>query len=203
MSNGTARTLPEPVDVGRRAAEILAAIETDPDCQRLRRSALLYESCWATHNGYVLISNWNQDTDAPLLFDEALRVLALKTAVWELTGEDETAAELQIAAPVDEMVHAVLAQYTLCQRMTARLGIAFIHMTDRERFGWRPGDYTHQCYASAGWGGLNRRYWIDADEVAARLAILGRRYDSIGIIDFGKSHGIDFAGERAALLLAG
>lgn len=199
----TSRPLPEPTAVASRAVEILDLIEGDPDCERLRRSALLYESCWATHNGYVLISRWDQDTDAPPLFDEALRVLALKTAVWELTGEDETAAELQIAAPVDEMVHAILAQYTLCQRMTARLGIAFVHMTDQERFGWRPGDYTEACYKAAGWGDLNGRYWIGAEETGHRLTILGERYQSVGIHGFGRSHEIDFAVEKAALLLAG
>jgi hypothetical protein len=47
-----------------------------------------------------------------------------------------------VSAPVDEMVHAVLAQYTLCQTMTAKLRIRFVHMTDQERFGWRRGDYT-------------------------------------------------------------
>ena len=199
----TAQNLPEPAAVARRAVEVLNLIESDPDCERLRRSALLYESCWATHNGYVLISEWDQDTDAPVLFGEALRMLCLKTAVWELSGEDEAAAELQMSAPVDEMVHAILAQYTLCQRMTARLGICFVHMTDQERFGWQPGDYSEQCYTAAGWGELNDRYWIGAQETNRRLAILDDRYRSVGIHSFGRSHEIDFAEENAALLLAG
>lgn len=88
-------------------------------------------------------------------------MLALKTAVFELTCGDEEAAELEISAPVDEMVHATLAQYTLCQTMTAKLGIQFVHMTDQERFGYRVGGYADQCYTAAGWGEPNRRYWLD------------------------------------------
>ena len=46
----------------------------------------------------------------------------------------------------------MLAQYTLCVQLTERLGIRFVHMTDRERFGYRPGGYAHQYYLAAGWG---------------------------------------------------
>jgi hypothetical protein len=87
-------------------------------------------------------------------------VLCLKTAVYELTGGDEHAAELIVAAPVDEMVHAVLAQHTLCVRMTTRLGIRFVHMTDRERFGYRKGEYTYRAYVAAGWGEPNERLQV-------------------------------------------
>ena len=45
--------------------------------------------------------------DTPQLFEEAIRVLTLKTAVFELSGGNEHAAELEIGAPVDKMVHAV------------------------------------------------------------------------------------------------
>jgi hypothetical protein len=119
-------------------------------------------------------------------------VLTLKSAVFELTGGHEEAAELVVSAPVDEMVHAVLAQYTLCQIMTQRLGIRFVHMTDRERFGWHRGDYTHQCYTAAGWGEPDPRYWIDATETYRRLKILNRRYVSVGIHNAGRKHDITF-----------
>jgi hypothetical protein len=119
-------------------------------------------------------------------------VLALKTAVWEQSDGDEQMAELEISAPVDEMVHAVLAQYTLCQSMTATLGIQFVHMTDQERFTYTAGGYTDQCYTAAGWGEPNRRYWLDRDEMGRRLDILGAKYESVGIQAEGRSHQFGF-----------
>jgi hypothetical protein len=65
-------------------------------------------------------------------------------------------------------------------------------MTDRERFGWRRGDYTHQCYTAAGWGEPNPRYWIDADETKRRHKILNSRYQTVGIDRDGRAHDIDF-----------
>ncbi len=195
-------TLPAPAEVGARAAQILAAIEQSEEFDRLEESSKKYSDCWGTFTGYPMISHWDQDADKGPLFREALRVLALKTAVFELTDGDEHAAELEISAPVDEMVHAVLAQYTLCQQMTGRLGIRFVHMTDQERFAYRIGGYADECYAAAGWGEPDRRYWLDRDEMIQRLAILGQRYTSIGLARDGSSHGIDFAAEAAKLTLA-
>lgn len=190
---------PEPVAVGHRAAQIIDMIRSSEEYDRLRRSSEKYEDCWATFTGYPLISRYDLALDASPLFEEALRVLCLKTAVFELTGGDEQLAELVVSAPVDEMVHAVLAQYTLCQLMTTRLGIRFVHMTDQEQFGWRRGDYTHQCYLAAGWGEPNPRYWIDAAETDRRLAILSTRYEGIGIHGGGRRHDLDFAEPELAL----
>ena len=192
------QVLPAPAEVGRRAAQILSSIEATDEFTRLERSSQAYTDCWATFTGFPLIANWNLTTDTPPLFEEALRVLALKTAVYELSAGDEYAAELEISAPVDEMVHAVLAQYTLCQQMTSRLGIQFIHMTDQERFSYQAGRYTDQCYAAAGWGEQNRRYWIDRDEMGRRLDFLGARYESIGIQAEGRSHRFAFAASADA-----
>ncbi|WP_308440038.1 hypothetical protein [Virgisporangium aliadipatigenens] len=199
----TMTTLPAPAEVAARANDILDALKAHPDYERLGDSARRYTDCWATFTGYPIIASWNLDTDTGPLFDEAMRVLALKSAVFELTDGDEHAAELVVSAPVDEMVHAVLAQYTLCQRMTAALGIRFVHMTDQERFGWNPGDYTHRCYLAAGWGEPNPRYWIDAATTRSRLQILNQRYATVGIGRDGRSHSIDFTGEAARLVLAG
>lgn len=189
--------------VGARAAQILAAIKCSDEYDRLEVSTRKYPSCWATFTGYPLVTKWNLETDAAPLIEEGLRVLALKTAVFELTGGDEQAAELEISAPVDEMVHAILAQYTLCQTMTAKLGIRFVHMTDQERFSYRVGGYTDRCYQAAAWGEPNRRYWLDSAEMGVRLSILAARYAGIGISAQGTSHDIDFAQEKAKLLLAG
>ena len=158
--------LPAPAAVGERAAQILTAIEEHPLYRRLKQSSTKYTDCWGTFTGYPLISEWDLQKDAEPLFTEAMRVLALKTAVYELTVGDEHAAELECSAPVDEMVHAVLVQYTLCQQLTASLGITFVHMTDQERFNYRHDGYTDRCYAAAGWGAQDRRYWIDLDEMA-------------------------------------
>ena len=108
--------------------------------------------------------------------------------MYELTGGDEHAAELEVSAPVDEMVHAVLAQYTLCQQMTRKLGIEFVHMTDMERFTYAAGGYTDQCYVAAGWGEPDRRYWLDRTEMGRRLDYLGGLYESIGFQAEGRSH---------------
>jgi hypothetical protein len=203
MSNGTARTLPDPAAVGRRAVEILNLIEAADEYPRLEESTRFYPDCWATFTGYPIIARFDLERDAGPLFVEAMRVLALKAAVFELSHGDEHVAELVVSAPVDEMVHAVLAQYTLCQSMTERLGIRFVHMTDQERFGWERGDYTHECYRAAGWGEPDGRYWIDDAETRRRHQVLFARYESIGIHGGGRSHGIDFAAESAELVAAG
>ncbi|MEU7907216.1 hypothetical protein [Actinoplanes sp. NPDC049118] len=185
-------TIPTPVEVGHRAGKILDGIKATEEFGRLERSSKEYSDCWATFTGYPLIANWSLAADTPPLFEEAIRVLALKTAVFELSDGDEQTAELEISAPVDEMVHAVLAQYTLCQAMTEKLGIRFIHMTDQERFSYEIDGYTDQCYRAAGWGEPNRRYWLDRTETGRRLDILGAKYESIGIQAEGRSHCFTF-----------
>jgi len=166
---------PDPQSVGGRAAAILAASRSDLDFERLTSSTSLYASCWSTFTGYPIVCEFDLDTDTAPLFAEALKVLALKAAIYELTDGDEDAAELVVSAPVDEMVHAVLAQHTLVVQVQLRLGIEFVHMTDRERFGWMAGDYTEQCYRAAGWGDPPARYWIGAEETARRMRVLDAR----------------------------
>src|SRR5262245_40586778 len=53
----------DPYPTGRRAAEILDAVEAHPLFERLRTSTLAYPTCWATFTGYPLISEWDIDTD--------------------------------------------------------------------------------------------------------------------------------------------
>ncbi len=196
-------TLPDPQAVGDRADAILGAIMTDEDFKRLVSSTSLYASCWSTFTGYPIVANFDLDTDTQPLLSEALKVLALKAAVFELTDGDETAAELLVPAPVDEMVHAVLAQHTLVVQLQHRLGVALVHMTDRERFGWETGDYTEHCYRAAGWDDPPARYWIPAGEAARRLAILDARYRSIGVTGGGRRVAVDFDTEPEATALAG
>jgi hypothetical protein len=186
------KTMPDVAAVGRRAAQILALVQVDEEYPRLESSSLRYNDDWTTFTGFALVSQFDLTNDAPPLLREALRVLALKTAVLELSGGDEAAAELLVPAPVDEMVHAVLAQHTLVVRLTARLGIQWVHMTDKEKFGWCPGDYTEQVYRAAGFGDPDPRYWLAAAECKRRLGILAPRYTGIGFTAMGRRSIIDF-----------
>lgn len=185
---------PEPAVIGERAAELYDQIQSDLAFGRLVASSQLYAECWATYSGYSIIAEWDQDTDKAPLFDEGLKVLAMKAAVWEATDGDETAAELDVAAPVDEMVHAILAQTNLLRELAERIGFTAVHMTDREDFVWEPGDYTSAVYAAAGWGTMPERYWIGATEARRRQQELNVRLAEIGIGPQGRNHGLTFEG---------
>ena len=180
------------VKAGRRAAQILAEIEAHPAYERLTGSSMRYVDCWATFTGYPVVSRWDLATDAAPLLTEALRVLALKAAVFELTDGDEQAAELLVPGPIDEMVHAVLAQFTVMTRIQTDIGVTFPHATEHESFSYCRSCITDALYAAAGWGEQPLRYWLDAAEVGRRLAILDQHYTEAGIRGRGRSHDLDF-----------
>lgn len=182
----------DPNVVGRRAADILGQMQKHQGYGRLKSSSMRYTDCWATFTGYPTLSRWSLERDAGPLLDEALKVLALKAAVYEITGGDEEAAELLVSAPVDEMIHAVLAQFTVMTGMQRDLGVTFPHATDKEDFSYSRGCDTDTFYAAAGWGEQPLRYWLDSAEVGRRLAILNARYNLAGIGTDGRSHDIDF-----------
>jgi hypothetical protein len=186
------KTMPEASAVGEQAAEILRAIEAHPGYERLTSSSMKYTDCWATFTGYPLICEWDLDRDAGPLLTEALRVLALKAAVFDLTDGDEAAAELLVSSPVDEMIHAVLAQFTVMSQMQADLGVVFPHATELERFDYTRGCVTDEYYAAAGWGAQPLRYWLDAAEVERRMEILNRHYHGAGFAPSGRAHQITF-----------
>lgn len=71
---------PDPHTAGRRAAEILNAIEAHPDFPRFRLSTLAYPDCWSAFTGYPIIAEWDLDADGERLFVEALRTMAMKAA---------------------------------------------------------------------------------------------------------------------------
>jgi len=181
-----------PAEAGRRAAQILTAMQDHPSYERLNSSSMKYSTCWATFTGYPTIAEWSLERDAGPLLAEALRVLALKAAVFDLTGGDEEAAELLVPAPVDEMIHAVLAQFTLMTRMQADLDVTFPHATELERFTYTRGCVTDTFYAAAGWGEQPSRYWLDSAEVNRRIGILNHRYAAAGFGRDGRSHDLDF-----------
>ncbi|WP_405795495.1 hypothetical protein [Streptomyces sp. NBC_01506] len=180
---------PAPEQVAGRAQEIFAALEADPEFGRLWASCAKYNKDWDDFYGYPIIPDYNAEGDAPALFVETLRAMAMKSAVYELTNGDETAAELPVSVPVDTMSHALMAQFTLMCRIQKRAGIQFVHMTDLEEGvgggTWDHGDYTHQVYKAA-FGDLNDRYWIGAAETERRRAVLDTVYAGIGVTDRGK-----------------
>ena len=116
------------------------------------------------------LGQWDPDRDAEPLLTEALLV----------------------PAPVDEMVHAVLAQFTVMSRMQDDLELVFPHATELERFDYTRGCLTDTYYAAAGWGEQPLRYWLDTAEVERRLAILNAHYERAGIGQDGRSHNLDF-----------
>jgi hypothetical protein len=193
------------VEAGQRAAEILDSIKRHADYERLTGSSMRYVDCWATFTGYPVLSRWDLATDPGPLLVEALRVLALKAAVFELTDGDEEAAELLVPGPIDEMVHAVLAQFTVMTRIQRDLNVTFPHATEHESFAYSRGCATDMLYEAAGWGEQPLRYWLDATEVNRRLAILGEHYADAGIEAHGRRHDLDFevTCEDAAALTAG
>lgn len=187
----TLTALPTASEVATSAKAYYTALTEHPEFDHLRRSTWMYVDCWATHTGYTIICGWNMDKDKGPLFEEAIRVLCLKGAVHQLTG-DVKLAELLVPSPVDEMVHAIIAQATLLSTMARDIGLVPVHMTENEEFGWTTGDITDQYYRAT-WGETPpKRYWIPADEAARRLLELKGRYESAGINGLGRSHNLTF-----------
>ena len=188
-------TRPAPEKVAVRAREIHAAIESDPEFERLWQTCAQYSSDWDDFYGYPIIVDYDAIGDAPALFKETIRAMAMKAAVFDLTGGDEKAAELPVSVPVDTMSHALMAQFTLLCRMQERQGIQFVHMTDMEEGDgggtWDYGDYTHQIYKAA-FGDLNSRFWIGRDETERRRQVLDQVYAEIGVSERGKKVAISF-----------
>lgn len=188
--------LPATRVVADAAKAILDGIKGDHEFPAFETATLEYSNDWQCFTGFPVVERWHLETDAPALFEEGLRALALKAAVHALTA-DERAAEIPIAVPVDEMTHAMLAQAQLLGRIADARGISIIHQTDQEHTDYRAGGYTHDCYRSA-WGEPPVRYWLDHEEVERRRDVLSRLYDSIGMGRSGREHQIDFAKPVAA-----
>lgn len=185
---------PAPEAVAERAQDIRAAWLADEEMTTVLKGCAQYGSDWDDFYGGPLISTYSVERDAAALLQDAVRVMALKTAVYEMTG-DELAAELPVPVPVDVTCHALCAQITALSRIQARTGHLFVHSTVNEHTNatpWRLGDYTHQAYRAA-YGAVDERYWIDADEAERRREVLDERYASIGITDRGMTSAIDYA----------
>ncbi|MGA5033357.1 hypothetical protein ACPB8P_22690 [Streptomyces cellulosae] len=187
-------TRPEPRVVAQRALEILDAWMGDPEMGTVLDGCKKYSSDWSDDYGQFLIPNYSVERDAVSLIDDAVRVIALKSAVYELTG-DEVAAELPVSVPVDVSVHALTAQFTALSRVQQRTGRLFVHSTVNEHVvgtPWDVGDYRQQAYEAA-FGPVDERYWIGAAEAERRRRVLDERYESIGITERGMASEIAFA----------
>ncbi|MEU3461273.1 hypothetical protein ABZ721_15160 [Streptomyces sp. NPDC006733] len=187
----TPTVLPHPHLVADLAVNILQRLEDDTEFSAFHQASLTGADARQCFTGFPVISHWKLEDDAPRLFTEALRALALKAAVYALT-EDEQAAEIAIAVPVDEMTHAMLAQPQLLHRIADCHAVTIIHQTDQEHTDYRPGDYTHRCYTVA-WGEPPARYWLDHEQVEANRRHLADLYQSIGPGRSGREHTITFA----------
>lgn len=182
--------MPAPELVAEGAVQVLALLQGDPEFDAFRNASLAYSDDWQCFTGFPVVSNWSLESDAAPLFEEGIKALALKAAVFALTNNDQ-AAEIAIAVPVDEMTHAMLAQTQLLHRIASRYGITVIHQTDQEHTDYEPGDYTHQCYVRA-WGEPPTRYWLSHKEVERRRGHLAALYTSIGMGRSGREHSIAF-----------
>ncbi|GGV29067.1 hypothetical protein GCM10010260_81940 [Streptomyces filipinensis] len=183
-------TMPTPAQTATRAKAVLAAVLADEEFGAFEAATLEYSSDWQCFTGFPVIERWSLDTDKGPLFTEGLRALALKAAVFGLTG-DEHLAEVAVAVPVDEMTHAMIAQPQLFARIADRTGFKLIHQTDQEHTDYEVGDFTHRAYRLA-WGEPPARYWLPKGEVDRRVTILTERYAAIGMDRAGREHDIAF-----------
>ncbi|GAA2770519.1 hypothetical protein [Streptomyces showdoensis] len=184
---------PAPETAAAHARTIHAAWLADPEMRTVLDGCAKYSSDWDDFYGGPLVSEYSVARDAKHLLDGALKVMALKSAVYELTG-DELAAELPVPVPLDVTTHALCAQFTALSRVQARTGHLFVHSTVNEHTvetPWRAGDYTHQAYRQA-FGPVDERYWIDAPEAERRRNILDAKYASIGITDRGMTSAVAY-----------
>ncbi|WP_370417310.1 hypothetical protein AB8O64_01135 [Streptomyces sp. QH1-20] len=180
--------LPDVREVAEGAQQVLKGIEADGEYERLRVAALA--STEVSFAGFPLISRWDAARDCGPLFTEALRAVALRASVLVLTIDDE-ASHLAVPAPVDAMVHVVLAQGALVWRLAESNLLSLVHRSNRENHAYRTGCCTHACYREA-WGDPPARYWLDQQEADRRLADMNERYESIGLRPGGRGHSFDF-----------
>lgn len=118
--------LPAPETTARRAAEILAVWEADP---ALPETA----GCLA----------------------DAVRVLAVRAAVHEATGDADVAA-LPAPGVVELSARLLVQQFPEVHEVVNRSGHAFVAGAEGTR--WEPGGYLHRAYAGA-FGQAGGRHW--------------------------------------------
>jgi hypothetical protein len=118
--------LPAPETTARRAGEIYAAWTSDPDLPAV-------SGCMA----------------------DAVRVLTIRAAVHEATG-DADAAALPAPAVVEMSCLLLERQFPQVHGVMNRSGHRFVPGGRGTR--WQPGDYLHRTYADA-FGPVGGRHW--------------------------------------------
>lgn len=103
-------------------------------------------------------TTWAADAEMPEVHgcaEDAVRVLAVRAALHEQTGDEQTAA---LAAPASvELFGLVLAaQFPGLRDTVVRSGHALLHGAPEAR--WAPDDYLHRVYREA-FGPTDRRHW--------------------------------------------
>ncbi|GGR47472.1 hypothetical protein GCM10010497_58540 [Streptomyces cinereoruber] len=106
----------EPAAVVDRAREIHTAWQADPEMPSVLEGCALYTREWDDFYGGPLVSEYSVTRGAQPLLEGALRVMAPKSALYELTG-DELLAELPVPVPLDVTCHALRAQFTALSRV--------------------------------------------------------------------------------------
>jgi hypothetical protein len=86
---------------------------------------------------------------------DAVRVLAIRAAVHETTG-DASAAALPAPAAVELSGRLLERQFPELSQVAERSGHALVHGADGGR--WEPGDFLHRVYAEA-FGPVTGRHW--------------------------------------------
>ncbi|MFG3266866.1 hypothetical protein [Streptomyces bobili] len=79
--------LPAASTVADAAKLILDGIKGDREFDAFKAASLEYSEDWQCFTGFPVVQRWNLEADAPALFEEGLRALALKAAVYELTAD--------------------------------------------------------------------------------------------------------------------
>lgn len=122
------------------ATLVLPALETTA-----RRAAAIHDA-------------WTSDPAMPGTagtLDEAVRVLAIRAAVHEETG-DETLAALPAPGVVELSARLLVQQFPEVHDVVNRTGHAVVDGAEGTR--WQPGDYVHRVYVVA-FGRAVGRHW--------------------------------------------
>ena len=103
-------------------------------------------------------ARWAADPQMPDVAgcaEDAVRVLAVRAAVHEETG-DERLAALAAPAVVELTARLLVSQFPELHEVAARTGHGVLHGADGAH--WEPGDYLHQAYVAA-FGLAGGRHW--------------------------------------------
>lgn len=170
------------------ARRCLTEWRADRCWEPLQAAALAHLRRWPSMTGLPVIDRLDLDSDTEPLLEEAGRALAIKAAAYINAG-DALPAMLPVAAPVEEALHALIAQVAMLRAITDRAGVRIVQHTPAAPLAYHSGCLTHDSYTAA-WGEPPARYWLDHDTVTTRQYYLARLYTRVGLAADG--HALDF-----------